>query len=134
MQKIVQINNYNQEIKNKFIDEYGFKRGLKVVEENGTLTAYAETEEELIKKRKAQFEKEYFYTSLGWVSRKVHMQTDEVWDFLKDIAKPELLGREIITYTPNEDYSDLEQHRNVVVTEQFLKECDLQVYKDFYGA
>lgn len=83
--------------------------------------------------RKAQFEKEFFNTSLGWVSRKVHMQTGEVWDFLKDFAKPDLLDREIITYTPNEDYTSLEQHKGVVVTQQFLQECEEQIHKDFYG-
>lgn len=132
MKKIAEIIYSTQNTKNKFISDCNIK-GYKVVETGNTLTAYVDTDEEKLEKRKELFEKEFFNTSLGWVSRKVHMQAGEIWDFLKDIAKPELLGKTIITYTPNEDYTNLEQHRDVLVTEQFLQECANQIHKDFYG-
>ena len=85
------------------------------------------------KLRRAEFERQFFNTSLGWVSKKVHMQNGEVWDFLKDI-KPNLkVGAPIITYTPNENYTDLQQNRNIVVTDEFLSECEQQILKEFYG-
>ena len=43
--------------------------------------------------------------------------------------KPTLqVGVPIITYN-----LDGTQNRGVLVTEQFLKECEMQVYYDFYG-
>ena len=75
----------------------------------------------------------FFNTSLGWVSRKVHMINGEIWNFLKDIKPSLKVGAKIITYTPNEDYTDLIQYRNVEITEEFLQECEEQIHKDFYG-
>ena len=55
-------------------------------------------------------------------------------DFLFDI-KPNLkVDAPIITYSPNEDYTDLTQNTSVLVTEQFIQECEQQILKDFYGA
>lgn len=94
---------------------------------------YDETEEEYSNRRTEEFSREFFNTSLGWVSRKVHMQNGEIWNFLKDIKPSLKVGAEIITYTPNEDYTDLTQNTQVIVTQQFLDECDEQIHKDFYG-
>lgn len=85
------------------------------------------TEEEIKNKEKEQFLKEFFNTSLGYVRRKVSMQTGETKDFLADILPILQVGIPILTYT-----EDGEQNK-VLVTEEFLDECKQQVIKDFYG-
>lgn len=76
-----------------------------------------------------KLEREFFKTSLGYVRRKVAMAKDEIRDFLFDIKPTLKVGVPMITYN-----LDGTQNRDVAVTEEFLKECDSQVYFDFYGS
>ena len=93
------------------------------------LQAWGYTEEELAQQKQEQLAKEFFKTSLGYVKRKVTMTTGEIRDFLFDIKPTLQVGIPIITYN-----LDSTQNRGVIVTEAFLKECDAQVYFDFYGS
>jgi hypothetical protein len=82
-----------------------------------------ETEEQ-----QKEFLKQFFNTSLGYVKRKVTMVNGDVKDFLFDIKPTLSVGNPIITYN-----IDKTQNRGVLVTEEFLNECNTQIYKDFYG-
>lgn len=85
------------------------------------------TLEEIEADRQAQFDKEFFKTSLGYVRRNVSMKTGEVKDFLADILPVLEVGVPIIFYD-----SDLNQSKKMV-TEVFLAECKEQILKDFWG-
>ena len=98
--------------------------------ENGQIVTDNERPKRL---RKEQFEREFFNTSLGYVSRNVHMKNGDVWNFLKDILPNIIVGAEIITYEPNNDYTELNQLTGKIVTEQFINECKQQLLVDFYG-
>lgn len=78
-----------------------------------------------------QFNKEFFYTTLGYVRRKVTMKDGTTKDFLTDIVPLLQVGVQIITYTLNG--TELTQNTGVTVTEQFINECKQQVFNDFYG-
>lgn len=78
-------------------------------------------------KPKEQFLKDFFNTSLGYVRRKVSMQTGDTKDFLTDILPLLQVDIPILIYT-----EDGEQHK-VMVTEDFINECKQQLLKDFYG-
>lgn len=91
------------------------------------------TNTEAYKAKKAQEEQErikqdFFNTSLGYVKRKVTMINGDVKDFLFDIKPTLSVGNPIITYN-----IDGTQNRGVLVTEEFITECDKQIYRDFYG-
>ncbi len=86
------------------------------------------TKEEIQMQEQERIAKEFFNTSLGYVKRQVTMATGDVRDFLFDIKPTLQVGVPIITYN-----LDGTQNRGVLVTEQFLKECEKQVYYDFYG-
>lgn len=88
---------------------------------------YVKTLEEIEADRQAQFDKEFFKTSLGYVRRNVSMKTGEVKDFLADILPMLEVGVPIIFYD-----RDLKQSRKMV-TEVFLAECKEQILKDFWG-
>lgn len=85
------------------------------------------TLEEIEADRQAQFDKEFFKTSLGYVRRQVSMKTGEVKDFLADILPVLEVGVPVIFYD-----RDLNQSRKMV-TEVFLAECKEQILKDFWG-
>lgn len=87
------------------------------------------TQEEITQKQQEQFAKDFFNTSLGYVSRKVHMKDGNVKDFLSDILPLIQVDVPIITYN-----LDGSQNVGVLVTEQFIEECKQQVLIDFYGA
>jgi len=87
------------------------------------------TQEEIAEKQQEKFAKEFFNTSLGYVSRKVHMKDGTIKDFLSDILPLLQVDVPIITYN-----LDGTQNVGVLVTEQFINECKQQVLKDFYGA
>lgn len=137
------LTNYTNAQRAEFMQQ-AIEEGKRIEKYDNTLYALAENEivengkivvdnDRPKRLRKEQFEREFFNTSLGWIRRQVSMQTGQVKDFLFDI-KPNLkVGAKIITYTPNEDYSDLTQNTGVEVTEQFISECEQQILKDFYG-
>lgn len=85
------------------------------------------TLEEIEADRQAQFDKEFFKTSLGYVRRNVSMKTGEVKDFLADILPVLEVGVPVIFYD-----RDLNQSKKMV-TEVFLAECKEQILKDFWG-
>ena len=87
------------------------------------------TEEEIAQKQQEQFAKDFFSTSLGYVSRKVHMKDGTVKDFLSDILPLIQVDVPIITYN-----IDGTQNVGVLVTAEFIEECKQQVLIDFYGA
>lgn len=87
----------------------------------------AKTEEEKQAEEDAEFNKQFFLTSLGYVRRSVTMQDGSKRDFLCDILPLLEVGVPILTYT-----RELEQSQ-VQVTEQFLNECKQQMLIDFYG-
>lgn len=77
--------------------------------------------------QEAEFNRQFFNTSLGYVRRKVTMQNGDKRDFLCDILPLLQVGVPILTYT-----RDLQQN-SVFATEQFINECKQQMLTDFYG-
>lgn len=77
--------------------------------------------------QEAEFNRQFFNTSLGYVRRNVTMKNGAIKDFLSDILPLLRVGVQILTYT-----KELEQNK-VLVTAEFLEECSQQVLKDFYG-
>ena len=96
--------------------------------QDGELVLNPNYEEEKEKEKEEQFNKFFFQTSLGYVRRSVSMKTQEVLNFLTDILPLLEVGTPIIVYT-----KDLKQSTELA-TEQFIQECKLQLYKDFYGS
>lgn len=102
-----------------------------------------EYEQEQIKLKEAQFNKDFFNTSLGYVRRKVNMATGETKDFLSDllpiISMGVNMGQEvtIIAYSKPDftlDVIDWEKLQTpVVATPEFIQECFLQLSNDFIG-
>ena len=116
-----------------------------VVNENGEVISDKEGwEQEQIEARKAQFNKDFFLTSLGYVRRKVSMATGETKDFLSDLLPTISMGVNlgqpvsIITYSePNftvneQDWESLQSVKTVDA--QFVQECFLQLSNDFKPA
>ena len=119
---------YIEDERLNFIVEQNHKNGYIIEEQNDKLIAMGYTDEELEQQKQEQLMKEFFNTSLGYVKRKVTMATGDTRDFLFDIKPTLKIGVPIITYN-----LDGTQNRGVAVTEEFLTECDRQVYFDFYG-
>ena len=115
--------------------------------QNGEIVQKTETEieEEKIKARQTEFEKDFFLTSLGYIRRKVSMATGDTKDFLCDllpaITTGIALGQQIpiITYKEpdftqefNLEYLESLQETKIA-TQQFCTECALQISTDFMG-
>lgn len=111
-----------------FIVEQNHKNGYEIEETATQLVAKGYTAEEIAEQQAEEQQKEFFNTSLGLVRRNVTMQNGETRDFLFDIKPTLQVGVPIITYN-----TDGTQNIGVLVTEEFLNECDRQIYKDFYG-
>ena len=77
------------------------------------------TPEEIEQRQLEKFQKEFFNTSLGYVSRKVHMKDGSIKDFLSDILPLIQENVPIITYN-----IDGSQNVGVLVTAQFIEECN----------
>lgn len=98
-------------------------------------------EAKIIAKRQAQFNKDFFKTSLGCIRRKVTMATGETKDFLSDLLPTISMGVQmgqpvtIITYkepdfTQQEiNWVALQEQKEV--TSAFVQECFLQLSNDF---
>lgn len=110
---------------------------------NGVFTDITDTKEYKEKefnKRKKQFEKDFFNTSLGWIRRNVTMKNgnkDFLSDLLPTISMAATTGQEvkIIAYNQPPFDKDVEdwtkyQH-NEIVTPQFIQECFQQLQADF---
>lgn len=100
-------------------------------------------DEEQAEARQAEFLKEFFNTSLGYIRRSVTMADGSHKDFLSDLLPVISMGVQagqsvnIITYSmpdfsgPVEDWT---QYQTVkAVTPQFIQECFLQLSNDFLG-
>ncbi len=113
--------------------------------DDGQIIPAPNLDEIKVQRKKEQFEKAFFYTSLGWIKRKVTMQDGSVKDFLADLLLAVKAGIEmgqeveIITYkTPDytEDMSKeyLESLQELkFATSDFIRECLFQTVKDFRG-
>lgn len=110
-------------------EEYQELQERKRIWEDDEIIINPNYEKEQEEKRQEQFAKDFFNTSLGYVSRKVHMKDGAIKDFLSDILPLLQVGVPIITYN-----IDGSQNVGVEVTEQFINECKQQVLIDFYGA
>ena len=102
-----------------------------------------EYEQAQIQAKQAQFNQEFFLTSLGYIRRKVSMSTGETKDFLSDLLPVISMGIQtgqtvpIITYSlpdftqelTTEYLESLQTVKNV--TAQFVQECFLQLSNDF---
>lgn len=91
---------------------------------------FADTEEYKEKQRQKEeqeFNRKFFHTSLGYVSRDVHMKNGVVKDFLTDILPLLKVGIPVLVYT-----RELVQSK-VPATQQFIDECGQQLIADFYG-
>lgn len=120
---------YTDEERFDFIVEYNQKLNYGIQETETDLEAWGLTAEEEEEKRQEQFARDFFNTSLGYVSRKVHMKDGSIKDFLSDILPLLQVDVPIITYN-----IDGTQNVGVLVTNQFIEECKQQVLIDFYGA
>lgn len=108
---------------------------------DGELVENPNYKEEKANQRQAQFTKDFFQTSLGYVRRKVSMATGETKDFLSDLLPTISMGVQmgqpvtIITYnepdftTDEIDWVALQEVKTV--TAQFVQECFLQLSNDF---
>lgn len=117
----------SENARNEFICIYNHELGYEISENDKEIQAFGKTLEELDVDKQAQFDKEFFKTSLGYVRRKVSMKTGEVKDFLADILPVLEVGVPVIFYD-----RDLNQSKKMV-TEVFLAECKEQILKDFWG-
>lgn len=84
-------------------------------------------EEKQKQKEEEEFNRKFFNTSLGYVSRDVHMKNGTIKDFLTDILPLLQVGIPVLTYT--RQYVQ----NKVPCTEEFLDECKNQLIVDFYG-
>ena len=134
---------YTNEQRIKFVVENNHKLGYLIEETETSLVALAETQEEIIEEKRKQFYNDFFYTSLGYVRRKVTMKTGETKDFLSDLLPVISLGVSngqvvnIITYKEpdftqeNVNWERLQEVK--VVTVEFINECFSRLSSDFTG-
>lgn len=143
-----------------FIVKHNHKNGLEIKEladgtifalekneimQNGKPIVNPNYEQELAKKRQAEFNTEFFKTSLGWIRRKVSMKDGSQKDFLSDLLLQIKAGIElgqqveIITYklpdftkSITEDYMHTLQEKKTA-TLDFVKECLMRTVADFSG-
>lgn len=97
---------------------------------NGVFTdIYGTAEYEEIKRQKeeAEFNRQFFHTTLGYVRRNVTMKDGTIKSFLTDILPMLVVGVPVLVYD-----RQLNQTR-VQVTEVFINECKQQLFVDFYG-
>lgn len=120
---------YTEQQRLNFIVEQNHQNGYEIRETEEELQAWGYTAEEIAQQQQEQFATSFFNTSLGYVSRKVHMKDGSVKDFLSDILPLLQVNVPIITYN-----LDGTQNVGVLVTQQFIEECKQQMLLDFYGA
>ena len=91
--------------------------------------------------KEAEFEREFFNTSIGWIRRSVTMADGSRKDFLSDLLPIIAIGFNmgqqvsILTYqkpdfsNPFSDWSQYQSEENV--TERFIQECFERLQNDF---
>lgn len=85
------------------------------------------TPEEKEAEEEAEFNKQFFHTTLGYVRRQVTMKDGSKKSFLTDILPLLVVGVPVLVYD-----RQLNQTR-IQVTEAFINECKQQLFVDFYG-
>lgn len=110
---------------------------------NGEIIPDPDYEQKQAQKREAEFRKEFFETSLGWIRRSVNMADGSKKDFLSDllpaISMALNMGQtvNIITYILpdfSHDITDWTIYQEIKqVTPQFISECFNQLNNDFLG-
>ena len=118
---------YTEEQRCNFIVEQNHQQGQEIRETETALEAWGYTEQEKQEQEEKEFNRKFFNTSLGYVSRDVHMKNGTVKDFLTDILPLLKVGIPVLVYT-----RQLEQSK-VPATQQFIDECGQQLIADFYG-
>lgn len=130
------------EVPKELHDDYVEHRN-KYKYDNGNIVINPNYEQEEIEKRRAEFLKDFFNTSLGYIRRKVSMKTGETKDFLTDLlpvismAVSQCQQVNIITYREPDftqeivDWESLQEYK--IATPQFIQECFNQVSTDFTG-
>ena len=118
-----------------------FDNSDKYIYQNEQIVLDPDYDAKIIAERQAQFNKDFFNTSLGYIRRKVTMATGETKDFLSDLLPTISMGVQmgqsvtIITYkepdfTQQEiDWVTLQELKEV--TSGFIQECFLQLSNDF---
>ena len=132
---------YSEKQRIDFIIEQNHKKGYEIRETDKALQAWGKSDDDYIKEREEQFNKDFFNTSLGYVRRKVSMATGETKDFLSDLLPTISMGIQmgnpvqIITYDKPDftqevtDWTSLQSVKTV--TAEFVQECFLQLSNDF---
>jgi len=117
------------------------KDWYKIVDNEIVKKSNEEYEQEQYAKRKTEFNKAFFNTSLGYIRRSVTMADGSKKDFLSDLLPVISMGVQggtavnILAYDKPpfdkdvEDWTDYQ--RQVVVTPQFIQECFAQLANDF---
>ena len=124
-----------------FIVQYNHQLGYVIEETETALEAWGKTDDDYIKEREEQFNKDFFNTSLGYIRRKVSMATGETKDFLSDLLPTISMGVQmgqpvtIITYNKpdfTQEITDWTVLQNIqTVTANFVQECFMQLSNDF---
>ena len=127
---------YGGELYNAPADEYYLDENADFQKRNPE-----EVEHEKEEKRRKDFEKDFFHTSLGYIRRNVSMATGETKDFLSDLLPTITMGIQtgstvhIIAYSQpdfTQEITDWTQYQSIVtVTPQFIQECFAQLQNDF---
>lgn len=136
---------YLEEERIEFIIQYNDGYNYKIVETDEALQALGLTEEEEIALREEEFNKQFFFTSLGYVRRKVNMKDGTKKDFLSDMLLQVKAGMEAgrtvmlkvykkpdFTHEMTDEYIVSLQEVKAS-TPQFIAECLDQSALDFYG-
>lgn len=118
---------FTDEQRCNFIVEQNHNNSYEIRETETELQAWGYTEEEKQEQEEKEFNRKFFNTSLGYVSRDVHMKNGTVKDFLTDILPLLKVGIPVLVYT-----RELVQSK-VPATQQFIDECGQQLIADFYG-
>lgn len=142
-----------------FIVKYNHQMGLDIAETEDAIFALEHNEimqddkpvinpnyaQECAQRREEQFKNEFFFTSLGWIRRKVNMKDGSTKDFLADLLLPIKAGLElgqkvvIITYREPDFTIDYDEEYIVSLQERkeatagFIQECLMQTVADFGG-
>ena len=117
---------YKEFVEAEKLDGYTYE--ITYLEDENQIIEVAQVVKTPEEAQQEQFQREFFNTSLGYVRRNVNMKNGDVKDFLTDIVPRLKVGVPIITYN-----ADGTQNTGVIVTEQFINECDNQLLQDFYG-
>lgn len=132
----------NIEVSQEFYNEFS-KNPEKYIYLNEEIVVDPEYIEKEAAKREAQFKKDFFNTSLGWIRRKVSMKTGETKDFLTDLLPVISLGVQsgqtvnLITYRQPDFTQEIVDWESLQDIKQanalFIQECFAQVSIDFTG-